>query len=430
MDKPNNMFKNEIVRLKHSASDLRELLVDCHNVINDETREIHKEFLEKIEVISEAKKSLENELHFLEKRNECLEFDLKDLNQEQVKLEQDVQELKQCISANQIIIAKLESKIELLTISNSSLESKEKKIIDENQMLKNELASLKYELKSEQESKLKYSVKVKETEHQNESLQILVQDFKANETCLQDHVCEVEAICSNLREQMDKQHKYFVQKEISAKSEFKRQNKTLKAELTRLQNETKNMKNENDDLASTLKERRVQLDSSKCVLEREETKSEKLKSEIKSHQNMLLLERETIEMLKSKNTKLHKESHALKQQLKKVKNMKPQISQDDKESNKSKEIEKTLQSYFDDKLKNIERSYTADIELKSSQIIDLKSLLSEEHKQKTSLQLELENIKVEFEKCKKKFYTQSMGQSNSSHVYDENYNTINRSNQN
>lgn len=393
----------EIKTLRNNISSLRGFLQGCQHTINSETAKLEKECLAKIQSLERDRVDLERNLTLMKDEYNKVVSDKKKYQHKISDLEEELVESRKTESKVQLKVnfleSKIHSKVEECLLIRKELEKSKLKCL----ALENKLASNQAYVKEQKEVLHEVVADHKQLESSTTDLKFQVAESEAYEKALEEHVAELEAICSILREQHDEQQKYFTQKEANYR-------KSAQEKLDAAKLENKRITCENQDLKTNLEEQRLESDHQKDVCKKleimkdeYERKLEKIKIDFANVNDDLQVEKNTVDMLTAKNDDLSHQIIQLQSELRHLQQDSGGHTSNDKESLDRKaltEIGNTVQQYFEG---NIALSNKFESSLNTSnqdKIAECEKQLAYERQRRLSAEIKVENLRVELEKAK------------------------------
>nr|XP_039260017.1 myosin-7B-like [Styela clava] len=394
---------SEIRTLRNNISSLRGFLQGCQHTINSETVKLEKECLAKIQSLESKRLDLERNLTLVKDERNKLVSDKSKCQETITELEKQLVESKKGESKLNLQISFLESKMkskveECLSVRKHLEKNKFKCLALENKLASNQAYV--------QEQKVVLHEVVADHKHLESSttdLKFQVAESEAYEKALEEHVAELEAICSILREQHDEQQNYFLQKEVAYK-------RSAQEKLDNINKVNKKLICETQELNSRLTEESLKLNHQETIcknVERQkeevETLLEKTRNNLMDVQDKLQVEKNTVDMLARKNDDLSHQLIQVQSEVRRLQETKCEHAHNDKESVDRKaltEIGNTVQQYFEGNLTIANKFETSLNSNNQDKITECEKQLAFERQKRLSAEIKLENLRVELEKAK------------------------------
>lgn len=233
-------------------------------------------------------------------------------------------------------------------------------------------------------------------------MELELAECKVYQKSLEDHVAELENLCSILHDQIDEQQKYIVQKEISMRKQIAEENASLI-------NEKQSLADEIDCLKLQLDRTRRELDDQLYVSVKLKQQIEEKDGYVKEMNNtnadlskMLEMKNADVKMLRDHNNDLSGRLSDVQHELNNLQKTLSEAAGPGEHANLEalRDIQKSVLNYFKD-----QQRQEADIESASlcdrlNKISQYESQLAEERRKRLSAEIKVENLSVELEKSK------------------------------
>ncbi|XP_002123852.2 uncharacterized protein LOC100185910 [Ciona intestinalis] len=302
--KTDMLMKIELVNLWQTTKTLRSMIQSCQNMVHSEAAKIEKECLDKIKDLEDKRvkadlKTIQvtEEINLLETYNKKLLEEKSALKVQCQQQEQDSRDL-----ANQLIEA--ETKLEAFKERNVELENQLKTTVLENLNLRHRVSELEGHFEALVCEKDKQRNNILAMKEEKCDLEIAIAENDVYGQALQEHVDELEEICTTLRDQREEQSNYFIQREVAFKSSYESrldeeitEKLNLYEEISSLQQQTEKLRVE----VSLMEENKCTWCDEKKLLIQQKNEFE---AKCKSIEDDLKLEKDTVSMLSSKNSEL------------------------------------------------------------------------------------------------------------------------------